>query len=626
MSERPDLAPSAFGMEEGPVILPAGFDADGAPVAHAVLTPDSDRRIKEIHCDPRTPIPVVFLPGVMGSSLVNKDTGEDIWNAPNMDELFSVIAGFISVVAGWFQSAAARSERFDPVAAVVHPNGPLISIDAEKLGFDAAEARRRGWSTVHRWSYQPTLEWLHLALNHPMEYGVPKGEWAEGSEDGEETALKPVLGTHPSEYGGFGKGEALTLDSEVFKTFVGYRYPVYAIGYNFLQSNELSARDVLDGVEYEDKDKKQHRILGIREICRENRTDKAIVVTHSMGGLVARMASVLCGGSEDILGVIHGVQPATGAPVFAKRFRTGAEGNDFKNRLVNQSLMGRDAGEFVAIASYAQGPMELAPMPDYIDGKPWWIVVDRKGRERLRLPESTALNDLYVSEAWYGLLPDKTLLDPAKVVEKFLRDSGIPLSVHEYYKKTMTTVVERQEALCGAYHSNTYALFGDGAIDLPDNEGTANARRSEISESPANLLTFGKVIWQGDIPEEVTAEELRSAELIEDDHEGKLKLRVAGQVVNLIVRNETRALDPYKDRLRDNGIVSGDGTVPAWSAEAQGRGLIPGVAGSPARGVQMVFRQQGYEHQFSFKHPWSRWATLYSVAQAVHRIKGGHLR
>ncbi|MGT2491026.1 hypothetical protein ACU4GD_12030 [Cupriavidus basilensis] len=37
--------------------------------------------------------------------------------------------------------------------------------------------------------------------------------------------------------------------------------------------------------------------------------------------------------------------------------------------------------------------------------------------------------------------------------------------------------------------------------------------------------------------------------------------------------------------------------------------------------MQMAFVQGGYEHQMCFDHPWTRWATLYSVAKIVHSTK-----
>jgi hypothetical protein len=600
------------------VRLHSSFDADGTPSARAVLTPDDDQRSKEIGFDPRSPIPVIFLPGVMGTLLANKDTGESVWNPPNMDSVGSAIPGIVSVIIGWFASATTRAIRFEPEAAVVDPRGP---VKVGESGLSEKEARRRGWSTVHRWSYQPTLAWLEHVLNHPMLDGEPNGEWAHGDAEGKSAALKAVLDTNPSEYGAYGPGGPISASSEEFKSLARYRYPIYAIGYNFLQSNEISGQQVLDGVDFTDPHTKQiTRVMGIREICRENNTNKAIVITHSMGGLVARMASQLCGGADCIHGVIHGAQPATGAPLFAKRFRTGGEGNDFKERLVNQSLLGRDDAEFVAIASNAEGPMELSPMPDYNDGEPWWIFVDKNGEERMTFPKHSALDELYTSDAWYGLLPDRSLLDPAGIVERRLKREAKNISVYQDYKNKMDAVVKRQTKLINNYAPNTYALYGDGALKRKSSDAGQAALKQEISLREEDLQTWGEVIWQGDIPEGVDEEALKAAEWTgqnRDDHHGVLQIILDGQTVKFTVQQKSVA--PANGQ-KDNGIIPGDGTVPRWSAAAQGRGLISGSAGK-ANGIQMVFVQGGYEHQFCFDHPWTRWATLYSIAQIAHNIE-----
>ncbi|SDD22016.1 hypothetical protein SAMN05216345_1072 [Cupriavidus sp. YR651] len=593
------------------VRLSGSFDRDGIPSARAVLTSDSDQRSKEVHVDPRSPIPVIFLPGVMGSLLTNKKTGAVVWHPPNMDGVISGVFGAISIITGWFASASKRARRFDPIQAVVDPRGP---VDVGNNDLSDEEASRRGWGTVHRWSYQPTLAWLEYTLNHPMLMGQAIGEWANGDEEGEKAALSAILGTDPSDYGAYGPGGPITADSDVFKSLARYRYPVYAIGYNFLQSNEISGQQVLDGVDFKHHDTERiTRVMGIREICRENHTDKAIVITHSMGGLVARMASQFCGGAKDMHGVIHSAQPATGAPLFAKRFRTGGE--DF----INGSLMGRDDAEFVAIASNAEGPMELAPMPDYYDGKPWWIFVDKNdGREIMALPEKNALDDLYTNDAWYALLPDNSLLDPAGIIRERLDKEGAESNVHEDYKNRIKEVVKRQDKLRNVYHPNTYALYGDGALKSKSLDSRQGAAKLEAGLLDEELQTWGKVLWEGALPEGTTAEELKGAELIHDDHHGVLTIRVRGQAIKLTVQQ--KAVAP-KQGERDNGIIAGDGTVPSWSAAAQGRGLIPGLSKDKANGVQMVFVQGGYEHQFSFEHPWTRWGTLYSVAQIAHSIE-----
>ncbi|MEJ0004137.1 MAG: alpha/beta hydrolase [Pararobbsia sp.] len=614
VQDREDAATRGVANENDDVVrIFSHFDLDGIPYARAVLTPNSDRRRKEIHCDPRPPIPVIFIPGVMGSLLAKTGNGRKVWYPPNMDSVTSAIPGAISIIAGWFDSAADRASRFDPASATVDPRGP---VELGNSGLSEAEALRRGWGTVHRWSYHPVLAWLEYTLNHPMLDGELQGEWAHGDAEGEHAALQAVLGTHPSDYGGHGPGAPITADSDVFKALIRYRYPVYAIGYNFLQSNQVSGQQVLDGIDFKVPHTKQiTRIMGIREICRENRTDKAIIITHSMGGLVARMASQLCGGAQDMLGVIHGAQPATGAPLFAKRFRTGGEGKSFIESLVNQSLLGRDDAEFVAIVSNAEGPMELAPMPDYHDGEPWWIVVDKQGEECLRLPQKSALEELYVNDAWYGLLPDSSLLDPAGIVKERLDKERYPFGVHQYFKDTMRAVVKRQRNLHNNYHPNTFALYGNGELTRKRSDASQTPAKLEVGLPNEELQTWGNVVWRGDLPEGVTEAELKAAKLIDDDHQGVLTILVRGQAVKLTVQQQ--AVAP-KQNEKNNGIIHGDATVPAWSAAAQGRGLIPGLSKETANGVQMVFVQGGYEHQFCFDHPWTRWATLYSVARIAH--------
>jgi hypothetical protein len=607
-TQPPDADPSEqnnAGDSDDAVHTYATFDDDGRPFARVTLTPDSDKRTKYIYFDTRPPIPVIFIPGVMGSLLVDKNTGRSIWAPPNTDAARSTVAAAATIIGDYFQSAATREKRFDPTTAVVDPSGPVVKFDEKKLRFNQEEARRRGWSTVHRTSYQHTLAWLQDMLDHPMRHGNLHDLWTNGDPKGKDFTSSALFGTQPSQYGAHGANAIpITKDSEEFKSFIKFRYPVYAIGYNFLQSNEVSAKQVLDGLDYTLTigDKTIHRhIMGIREICRECKTDKAIIITHSMGGLVARMASQFCNGAKDMLGVIHTAQPATGAPLFAKRFRTGGE--DF----INKSLLGRNDAEFVAIAANAEGPMELAPMPDYHDGQPWWIFADNQGNECMCLPRNDALSELYINDAWYGLLPDNSLLDPAGIVKKRLEDERSTLSVHENYKMVISKVVERQNRLSNNYHPNTYAMYGNGALSIP----------TPADAKIAKLETWGNVIWRGNLPEGTTEADLKTATPLQDNHHGVITITVRGQTVKLTAQSQATA--PKLDQP-DNGITPGDGTVPAWSAEAQGRGLLPGSK-DKSRGVQMIFTQGGYEHQFCLKHPWTRWSVVYSIIQIVHTAR-----
>ncbi|GLU35117.1 alpha/beta hydrolase [Trinickia caryophylli] len=618
------------------VRLTGRTDKEGASYVRATLTPPDDSRTKELLCDVRPIIPVIFLPGVMGSLLVNKHTGEELFFAPNTDDALQYVGALWKLLGMWFMAASSRQETFDPASAAVTPLGP-INVGKHGKGatadqiVDEEEARRRGWGSVHRTSYQPLLAWLEEHLNQPMLLGEPHGAWVDTDPEGEAWTLKPVLGTPPADYGALGRGEAITADSPEFRHFAKYRYRVYAIGYNWLQSNADSAKQVIEGTDfYDPKTKKTTRLMGIKEICAENDTGKAIIVTHSMGGLVARMAVAMHGAADLMHGVFHNVQPATGAPVAAKRFRTGGGNEGGLNGFINGSLVGRDAHEFVAVAANAPGPLELLPMPDYHNGEPWWVFARADGTPVMQLPKTgNAYDEIYTNSKWYGLVPDENLLDPAGIVKKRLKIDNLDETLRDKFEETMSLVVSNQLKVKNVYHKVTYAAYGNGALrsrrspveNVSDSRSKATVEKGEPRDK---LLTWGKVIWRGSMPSDVTEAELRAAAFLHDSHTGTLRIYLEARklaiefTVQKVSKLSTGAEDsnpsPYESR---SGIIAGDGTVPVWSAEAQARGVQSSAKGTSHAGVQMAFVQGGYDHQFSYKHPWVRWALLYSIVKIV---------
>ncbi|MDG0024972.1 alpha/beta hydrolase [Trinickia sp. Y13] len=610
-------------------------DKDGSSYTHATLTPASDTRPKEMLCDVRPIIPVIFLPGVMGSQLANKETGGELFFAPNTDTVLAGLGALGTLIELWFTGASSREKNFDPTQAAVTPLGPINvgkhgKDDTENQFIDETEARRRGWGSVHRTSYHPILAWLEEQLNEPMHLGEAKGAWVDRDPDGQKWTLKPLLGTSPAAYGALGNGEALTEDSPAFQHFAKFRYRLYAIGYNWLQSNADSAKQVIEGSDYYDpKTKKTTRLMGIKEICAENHTGKAILLTHSMGGLVARMGIAMHGAADFLHGVFHSVQPATGAPVAAKRFRTGGGNEGGLNSFVNGSLLGRDANEFTAVLANAPGPLELIPMPDYINGEPWWIFTRLDGTPVMQLPANgNSFQEIYTNSKWFGLLPDEKLLDPAGIVKARLDKNHETQTVLEHFHKTVRNAVVNQNNIIDLYHERTYAAYGDGALSSPpgsavaigsNGEGKPSIEKGEARDA---LLTWGRVIWKGNMPSIITEEELRTATLLHDSHTGNIRVYLQShkQAVEFEVQKVnklpagTNSSDPSPYESR-NGIIAGDGTVPVWSAEAQARGLDPRAKGDAAKGVQMAFVQHGYNHQFSYNHPWTRWAVLYSIVQ-----------
>jgi outer membrane protein OmpA-like peptidoglycan-associated protein len=133
---------------------------------------------------------------------------------------------------------------------------------------------------------------------------------------------------------------------------------------------------------------------------------KFIIVTHSMGGLIARK---LLQENKDLeercLGVIHGNQPAVGSPKFYAYFKKGATevnittiaphntllnpareggllkklGSKFKDSFKERALsaaIGKEAIDFQYIASGAPGSLILLPTNDYAKKK--WLTWDFK--------------------------------------------------------------------------------------------------------------------------------------------------------------------------------------------------------------------------------------------------------
>ena len=94
-------------------------------------------------------------------------------------------------------------------------------------------------------------------------------------------------------------------------------------------------------------------------------TDQCILITHSMGGLVARMALKQCAAlREKTIAVLHGVQPATGGPLLYRRMVTGVfspiDGSGFE-AMIFRNIIGPEPWDMSTILSRCPGAMQLLP-------------------------------------------------------------------------------------------------------------------------------------------------------------------------------------------------------------------------------------------------------------------------
>jgi hypothetical protein len=152
-----------------------------------------------------------------------------------------------------------------------------------------------------------------------------------------------------------------------------FEFPVYAVGYNWTDNNEHS------GVMLKSR---------IGEIIKEaKRTvgacEKVILISHSMGGLVTRWASEVAGAQSSILGIVHGVQPASGAAAAYWRIKAGFEGMGPSSR-----VLGNSAKTVTPVLCNSPGGLQLLPNKLYKTnaGSTAWLTVTQKGAVKLALP------------------------------------------------------------------------------------------------------------------------------------------------------------------------------------------------------------------------------------------------
>lgn len=537
-------------------------DDKGRDIARVCLTPTSDTREKEVLCRTLYVIPIVFLPGIMGTNLKSRgEGGRTMWRPPNNDlrgtgETIGALFTYL------FKNAKDRQKDLNKDKIEVDPAGPL---DHGESALSEEQMRERGWGTIMRTCYHPMMGRLEKRLNAIMKYAKHEGWWIDAARES------------PKEFGEQ-KGLAALTDAELKKA-ASYRYEVWAGGYNWLQSNRDSGRDIQNLIEQTILPSCKKRNLTAR---------KVIVVTHSMGGLVSRALTNIhrC---DKVLGVVHGVQPATGAPAAYKRMRAGFEGP-------SKVVLGRDAAEVTAVLANAPGGLELLPSADYRNGQPWLKVRDGHSTlESLALPTGgDPYAEIYASKAWYGLVPESSnaLLDPAGVNKSNESDEidGPRASLNEAIKKVKTFHSDIRDQ----YHTRTYVQYGAQGM----RSGSKGGVLGSGTFGNTNRFAWSEVAWEikrGDAHSPIF--DPRSAIVQKDGQRGTLHLADGRQL-------EIAPPD-----------TPGDGTVPEPSGAAPGQA---GAIASFVHGQGHAGRHNGefgYDHQDSYNDERAIFATLYSIVK-----------
>lgn len=516
-------------------------------------------------------VPIVFVPGIMGSNLkaglrVEHSSragtrvvaaGARIWNVDSATSL-----------SGWLgKSPAYRQLVLNKDVVAVDDRGKLAP-----SSIPVALAFKRGWGTVSWAFYGGFLDWLQAQLlDVHCAAGAPSATFSQ---------LMRLIGTIPP---GAPSGSTALKDADL-RPLARLQFPVHAVGYNWLQSN-LHSGDFLAERIRKDIIPSYHGIHG--QHC-----EQVILVTHSMGGLVARAAAVHAKASDLILGVIHGVMPTDGAAAFYKRLAAGfgSEGGGLMGG-VQSLVLGRTARETTPVIAYNPGPLELAPNKRYNGGKPWLFIKSADGKRVLKaLPEKgDPYSEIYAPTdvAWRAVTPE--WLNPAGLKAReepeiqYLRTLGIAACCH--------TVIG------GKSHSQTYAHY---SADKTQMSWGSLSWRAECGEPYSRLAASGQVSmtssrWLADhtrTPESPDAWRLQELP--------STSVRFARDGIRLVRMTITTCVD------------AGDATVPATASAAQ-------VASH--EGCQLACSHDpGYEHSASYDAQVVRNTVLDAVIRLARQV------
>jgi len=591
---------------------------DGSIVAVSMLSPASFVVRAEVWIPPRRVIPVVFLPGIMGSNLKVKPGSEGTvrermeflrnrkipipWRPPNGK------AEAVKEIRKWKKlDPRMRQALLSDDTTTVDDTGFLApQVDGMPLSnltsMNDEEAYFRGWGTVHWDSYGEFLIYLERELRNlqdPRLFLDPQTPIATFDDPMMYAAAEwwPLL--HAGDPKKSKAPAAFKITREDLRKLARCWFPVYACGYNWIKSCADSGQHVLDTIE---KILEVYTSLGSSTGKPLFKCEKVILVTHSMGGLVARWAAKN-DTKKRILGVLHSVQPATGAPLAYRRTAAGTEPGDF---IQNQfaKIAGKTQAETTPVMGNSAGALELLPTRQYPKG---WLQIERQRASESRvktlmaLPEQDPYQEIYREKTAWWRMVDPELLDPAGRFTKCNQDPW-----GNGYLTFLQKAKRFHDDLGDYYHPNTYVSYAD---------------------DPAHH-SFGTVRWRVVVHPQSTLvrdDEILSGHL-DEDPSGEAR---SGHRPLAVPRPETVPLGGHWKLdmgvvVPNNTPLFGDDAVHFMAEiqpqDAPGDGTVPWQSGEAPRKAsprERTFALRGYDHQGSYKHDSPKRFTLWAIAKLI---------
>lgn len=519
-------------------LIPSRTNENGVVQATTHLTPKACTTRARVSVPPSRVMPVIVVPGIMGSNLRARldgkprndklNPGEVAWRPPN-----GAVDGLKEAKKWKARDAAARQQILNGPTLEVDDTGEIkIDVDGNGRAISHGLARERGWGEIHADSYGLLLSNLHVYLNSTFRQIYNRCE-VEDHWIHINIYDRALWGTTRS-------GAGAPLTDEEISAFAEFHYPVYAFGYNWLESNHISATRL------------EERIQKIISFWKKGGSscEQVILVTHSMGGLVARACARRIPGK--VKGVIHGVLPALGAPVCYRRIVCGTEKSSPNNSSIANKTMkvfseiaGETAQETTPVMAVAGGPLEL--LPNHMFPRPWLFGLATESasdkRTILQLPLGSPYDLYRDTTTWYRLF-DMALVDPTN------RYNG---RAESYVNAALDQADRFHSELGDYYHPNTYAYYCDDSAHL----------------------SFGTCRW------------------ITSSNHSEISKEVLSQG-----RLLSRSFDDSRNVALPNGM---NVVFRIGAQDAPGDGTVPAVSGAgPLHKTKQLFRVKGFDHQGSY--------------------------
>ncbi len=504
-------------------------------------------------------LPIIFVPGIMGSRLKNR-AGKSVWD-PDKKEFMLWKYGMF-----WISAKKRKSfvigEKFNPDYLEVFNDDP----EHNKVLADQHDKTRdkRGWGGVYWNSCGEFLKKLQTR------------EW-----------------------------------DQTVNLF--FEFPVHVFGYNWTASNGLAGQKLAAEI---DRVIQLYRDMG--RYC-----DYVILVTHSMGGLVARNACMREGIKDKVLGIVHAAQPSDGSPAAYWRMKGGFErphsipamgimqwfknpvkafkhkkanliqgegmGIPFTDLKISEGkitawILGTDGEEVTALLGNMPGGLELLPNKRYKsnDGEPCWLELIDSNGNKTALPKMDPYNEIYREEEFYYRLVNPDWLNPGtkKTDSKEQPVLKKPTSSWDLFLGYLAQAETFHDNFATeTVHPGTYQYYASGIASADrvvftraDDTLLAAVRRklgiTENNISKKNSLVFKAEKGAGVIGKPVLIE-------------------MAGKLLSPSVITDTdwyQNRGGYRERVNDKGLPAkdgdlqlvtlqlpdgaGDGTVPESSAMA----------------------------------------------------------